>query len=63
MKLITIAPDGAVRVDGVIAGSPADAAVNWPDLADEIATIAAEWQLEHSREIPALVEPDGTITS
>lgn len=44
MRSITITPDGAIRVDGVLAGSPADAAANWPDLADEIEAAAAEWR-------------------
>lgn len=43
---ITVTPAGDVRIDGALAGTPADAAANWPDLADEIEAAATEWRAE-----------------
>lgn len=54
--MITIQADGTIRIDGVLAGYPADAAANWPALAADIEIIARDWVAAQPPESPHVEE-------
>lgn len=60
---ITIRPDGAVIIGGLVAGLAADAAANWPDHAERIAALEAERVAALPSTAPSEIEDEPALVA